>query len=481
MNKATTTGIILGLFSLAFLALVSPYLSLPFEIALSVTLSCAIAWAFLFVNRKNGAAFANFFFLAFFIFFPGAVLLLATLPDPTLSIEQEYWDAVPEVLRLQIFSMIVFWVGYQLTSRNASTGGFEHYTSFELPGFLFNFVLVCSVAIHVIVGTMSGTYFHTATGADFNASFVESFGFFQYFVFLGNVGVAFQLLRVIRYKTHREIWGLVILLLMMSLFLFPSGTRRPVIFLFALVMYIIIWSNKSASTRIKLALISLVAVFFLLPLLESYRLAAGTATDTFDKVGIFVDVFTTLNFGENENYSGVLLAMIVAARRLADFCSVAHIISYFDNSGFRSITEIAEGLLYALPNGLRPRIGVSMIYDAELMRDIGFRLSSAGSSPMMLLGDAYSFGGYFSVAAIFFITGLLFGIADRFVSKPTQLSFFVFIFLLDQAFSLPAYSILKVYIFFSRQILIAVVLYYIVKIIDKQRVHGPIGAVALPR
>jgi hypothetical protein len=481
MNNLTKTGILLGLFGLAFLALVSSYISHPLEITLSVILSCAMTIAFIYANRKNGAAFANFFFVSYFIFFPGAVLLLAILPDPTLAIEEEYWLAVPEVLRLQIFSMIAFWLGYHLTSRNASTVSFEHYTSFELPGFTFNFILVCSAGVNAIVGMVSGTYFHTATGADFNANFVESFGFFQYLTFLGNVGVAFQLLRVIRYKTQQEIWGLVILLFMLIVILFPSGTRRPIIFLFALVLYFVIWSKHNTFVRLKLALISFVVVFFLLPLMETYRLASGTTPDLFDKVTLFVNVFTTLDFGENENYSGFLLALIVAARRIADFCSVAHIISYFDNTGFRSITEISEGLLYALPNGLRPRIEVSMIYDALLMRDIGFRTSSPGSSPMMLLGDAYSFGGYYSVFAVFSIAGLGFGVVDRFTSKPTQLSFFVFVFLLDQAFSLTAYSILKVYIFFSRQILVAVIIYYIVKIIERRQVRRPTGAGIMAR
>lgn len=468
MSNAGLKGSMLSLLGFAVLALANHYISLSLAIYLSVALSCAVTGHFVYVNRANGFSFANFFFLGSFVFYPAAVLLLLTLPDPVLSIEQEYWDAVPRVLQLYVFSLISFWVGYLPFAKRASSSGFEQYTNFPLPTFKVNFLLVSSVAIYVFVGIMSGTYFHIAVSGEFNSRFVESFGFFQYFVFLGNVGVAFQLIRAIRYKTRKEVWGVVFLLMLMLAFLFPSGSRRPVAFVFALVMYFFIWSHQSVHARVRIGLISLVGIFLMLPLMETFRLVAGNASGIFEKLSALINIIITLDFGENDKFSGLLLATIVAARRISDFCSVAHIILFYDNSAFRSIVDIAEGLLYALPNGLRPPISLSMIYDAELMRDIGFRTHSPGSAPMMFLGDAYSFGGYISVAAIFFIVGIIFAFADRFVSKPNQMSFFVFVFLLDQALSLPAYSVVKVYIFFSRQILIAILIYLIIKLFIKK-------------
>ncbi len=469
MNYAGLKGSMLSLLGFAMLEIANHYISLSLAIYLSVALSCAITGHFVYVNRINGVSFANFFFLGSFIFFPAAVILLLTLPDPVLSIEQEYWDAVPRVLQLYVFSLIAFWVGYLHFAKRASSRSFEQYTNFPLPTFRVNFLLVSSVAIYVFVGIKSGTYFHIATSGEFNSGFVESFGFFQYFVFLGNVGVAFQLIRAIRYKTRKEMWGFVILLSLMLAFLFPSGSRRPVVFLVALVMYFFMWSQQSVLVRVRLGLISLVAIFLMLPLMETFRLVAGSTGGLFEKLSALLNIIATLNFGENDQYSGLLLATIVAARRISDFCSVAHIMSFYDTSAYRSIADIAEGLLYALPNGLRPPISLSMIYDAELMRDIGFRMHSPGSAPMMFLGDAYSFGGYVSVAAIFFIFGILFGLADRFICRPSQLSLFVFIFLLDQALSLPAYSVVKVYIFFSRQILIAILIYLIIRLFIKEK------------
>lgn len=311
--------------------------------------------------------------------------------------------------------------------------------------------------IYIFLSIYTNTYFHSSAG-EVNISNSINLGFIGYLYYFGILAIILQFKNYEITRNKIDLSKTIIILLIVVALIFPSGQRRFIalpVFAFILAVFSNFKQNKKIAKSI---FITIPFLFLTLPILEYLR------TDfKFSSISEFRTIFIFLieKLYDFENGGSPILALLV--RRLADYPSVGFIYEYMQSINFNyyGFMDLIYSPFYILPTILRPEIPLSFSYDALIMQDIGFRPEIGGSSPMMLIGDAFYRGGYLGVFVIYFLLGTI----NEFLSskinlKKSLFSIIIWVFLIDYFSMLHTMHLLKYFTLLTRQMIIFVIIAY---------------------
>jgi hypothetical protein len=394
--------------------------------------------------------------LAHIVQFPVAVVLAASLPYPSLAIEPQLWALAAPTLWAMFVGMVALVAG-ALVGRVLALGRSQprRIESKRQTPFWFNFALVLLSVPAIIFSIASGSYYQIIVNADYNYAAAESYGFVGYLVYASFVGCVLQIRRYsISGRTIDLIRSgfLVALIFAMNA---PSGSRRNGMIGLAIAgLYFLDCGSIPRRVRMVALVVGLAWAVVLIPRLELYRVYGGQRAGAVEQL---VSLSAYSLFGESSE-TPVLdsyVSRAILARRLGDWPSLGFLLRTFpETESYIGFEDLVEWPWFVVPTLARPATNVSHLYDAHLMRDLGFRPDTGGSSPASLMGDLYARGGWSSLSIGMFLFGIVLTRLDKYFSRGTMVSLVIWVLLMDSITMYHMFNPLRIFITLTKQLLI---------------------------
>jgi len=402
--------------------------------------------------------------------YPVAALLILWLPYPEMSIETELWNMTSETMWLYTMFMLFFLLGVltvkgmqkrQFSNRFKASYAIDRYDILSYQPY-FLYILLFAGLVAVVINIQLGTYYHKNVQS-YNISNAVSYGLVGYLYYISYVGITLQVVRYSITHSKKDAFHVAIMVILAIAMYAPSGARRFILtpFVIAFLFYVALNRDTRQTLLVVVGFVAILSVS--LPILEAYRsISVHTANyGFFEKILVMVEGFANFNLGEEEN--SIVLFVQLLGRRLADYVSVGYIIDYMQSGGeYYGFSDLIYMPIHIIPTLLKPDSPLVYTYDAVIMNDLGFRpiAITGGSSPLMLIGDFYLRGGTLAVSIGAFIMGVLMTYADMFIHRLKVVGLMIIVFSLDNVLSLHSYTILKLFTFFTKQLLIYFILSY---------------------
>jgi hypothetical protein len=413
-------------------------------------------------------SFVVIFVIAHVVAFPIGAWIILSLATTSPWIEPDIWATTP----LGMWAMVVGMIGLALGTiigrlRVVGSPKNEHPNSAQLlTPRTFNLALTSLVVPVVMIYLSLGIYYHKdAVGIDqYDFGNASEFGFIGYLMMLSYVGTVLQLRRFMLTRLSADRWAAIAAIVIPFVAMLPSGSRATT-FLGPTIAGIafLAWESK-ARVRWVVLLGGAVAFLFLVPIMETYRLAAQNegGLSFVGRVELAVEFARWNRDGAEDPVPDLARGML--GRRLSDHHSVGYIIDVVPSAfPFRGSAGMTQFPLYLVPTLLRPQTTLNYNYDADIMQDYGFRTDIGGSSPMMLIGELYDRFAWAGILIGMVVIGFALARLDRFIALGTVRSTILWVFFLQGIINIHTYSLLKIFTLATRQTAIFVVLALLVE------------------
>lgn len=446
------------------------------EFKIPVIVSLGAAGIALHSCRYKWTSFVTIFVIGHVLQFSIATILVMSLEHPSLAIEPDIWETTHLGLWAMSLGMVGVACGVFLSRLNIFYKKIAPADKIIITPFNYNLFLTSLIVIVVIINIKFNIYYHKDVAGieayDFSAA--SSLGFVGYLTYIAYFGVILQMNNLIANESRLELIKLLLVVLIPTISLMPSGSRSAAMIFPILAAIFFLEYHKSIITKYIVIICMVTLLSLTTMIMGSYRVLASTdTTDSFIARTKLVIVNTLkIKFGtdSNEERVGSELAKISIARRLSDVQSVSHLIKnvpdFFDHRGFDDIILFP---VFILPTLIRPDVGLELNYDANLMMDkYSFRPDIGGSSPMMAIGEAYERFGWFGIFFCMLIYGLILSELDKYLCGRSFYKMALWSFSFYTLLNLHAMSMLKFFIFMTKQMLIFLIMIQIlVWIYDK--------------
>jgi hypothetical protein len=319
-----------------------------------------------------------------------------------------------------------------------------------------------------VVQLVTNTYFQilAAGTLGWSEDNAISLGYVGYLEYLSCAGIFLQIRRYLITRSRRDLIFTIIAVLLPILVYFPSGSRDRTlrVSIYPLIICLLGFQTRF-SKKFFLGLAGVImAIMVFMAGIEAYRgtiaYNLGKADLSFtDRSEILVKAFKgTFNKLEENSDS----ALRLWARRFADYVMVGAIVSVFPaNFKFRSFAHLEYWPVYLLPNPIRP---ATPDFDPRESAALSEKVKVgrySGSSPAMVIGDLYSRFSWLGIFLGMMFIGLLLRWLDKLLSRFGLLETLIYgIFLIPLA-KMPHDTLLALFLFLTRNMLIALVLAHI--------------------
>jgi hypothetical protein len=392
--------------------------------------------------------------------YPVPALMGMTLDFRPAAIEDYLWATTPSAMWACVVGMIGLAVGGAFANRIWRSRSQAEIQISQLPSPPANLLLVCIVFPIAAFEIYHGYYYHGAvTGFDaYNVEASQKYGFVGYFSWLALAGPILQIRRYTLTRTRRDLaYAVMTILVPLAAFL-PSGSRfRAFLIIPLATMAFLTWEKR---TKLKYLVIGSCFFIFLIltPLVEAYRYSAqsmglGTLKE---RIGLFLEYGRAAPEDVVPEQKAVLFT-----RRLADYVSTGQVMAVVPETfPYRYFEEMGQWWAYLIPTILRPPITLSYAEGALVANKYGVRPDSAGSSPIMVLGDLFSRFGWTGIFWGMAFIGFLFRRLDFWIHKSGVFGVILLILLIQEAIALDAASLLVHFTFFTRNLFVDAALAY---------------------
>jgi hypothetical protein len=459
---------------LSFLLLVTAFIPIVISpntpgVMFPIVVALLATFFVLHVLHYKIISFASIFILISCIQYPVAALLVLWLPYPEMSLETELWNMTPETMWMYTMSILFFLLGVlivkkiqrrQFSNRFKASYTIDRYDILSYQPY-FLYILLFAGLVAVVINIQLGTYYHKNVQS-YNISNAVSYGLVGYLYYISYIGITLQVVRYSITHSKRDAFHVAIMVILTIAMYAPSGARRFILTPLVIAFLFYIAFNRD-TRRTLLVVVGFIAILSVsLPILEAYRSVSVHAASYgfFEKILVMVEGFANFDLG-GEN--SMVFFVQLLGRRLADYVSVGYIIDYMQSGGeYYGFSDLIYMPIHIIPTLLKPDSPLIYTYDAIIMNDLGFRpvAITGGSSPLMLIGDFYLRGGALAVSIGMFIMGVLMTYADIFIYRLKVVGLMIIVFSFDNALSMHSYTILKVFTFFTKQLLIYFILSY---------------------
>ncbi|MFA5832070.1 MAG: O-antigen polymerase [Bacteroidota bacterium] len=411
--------------------------------------------------------------LAHVIQYPVATILIMTISHPSLAMEMDLWEITSPGLWAMTIGMLGLTLGFMLVKPRKKLFIFKdkYLSSIEITSFEFNLLLTMLIIPIVFIYLYSGIYYHKDVAGIESYSFENAnlLGVVGYLIYIVYLGIILQVNRYLVIKSSQELTRTVIIILIPTLLMLPTGTRSSS-FIFLILPFIFFLEYGKSKVQKGIIIMASIFIFsFLTVIIGSYRLTSNERNESsfYDRITKVITDITLLKLSTDNIEIVDDFTKISLSRRLSDVQSVSFLIdnipSKYPHRGFEDIDKFP---IFIIPTLIRPEIGLELNYDATLMmKKYQFRTEIGGSSPMMLLGEMYERFGWSGIFIGMIIVGLIMGKMQKYYvgRKFEQMALWSFSFYTITMFH--AISLLKIFIFFTKQLVIFYILIVILKYI----------------
>lgn len=416
-------------------------------------LALVICLLILTINCFNLTKFTSIVVIGHIVQFPIASFLANSQEVYSESImsKEEFGQTSGSIgsMALAMFAFLLGMLAFRVVNKKPIVD-----TPVLMLGDKYNWNLICLSFVFYIVyiffSIATNTYFHSSAG-EFDVNNSTNFGFIGYLYYFGLVSIIASFYNYLLTESKKNLFIFICLTIFFEILIVPSGQRRFIILPIFIIGILFFTHKKVSMFKVIISAFILPILILLLPILEYIR------TD-FNGLS-FSDLISNIQFFSDkivDPISGASPAIALFIRRISDYPSVGYIYDYVSSGRIKyyGFSDLVQAPLYILPTFLRPQIDLSFAYDAQIMQKIAFRGEINGSSPMMLIGDFLIRGGLISVFLGFFILGIILDYLSYLIN-PTrgQISFLIWIFLLDYFSMLHTMTILKVFTLLTRHLL----------------------------
>ena len=390
--------------------------------------------------------------LTHLIFYPLAGFLNLLLENP--AVRADLWDSVEQAMVGAAIGCFALAVGSWL-SRCVPEG------KKDLPDFVISrTIILFSIAIQSIVAFLLlslGLYYHSSVRVDYAFQNIQ---YANALVFASWVGHAALFLQVYRYYKTGKIIDVLLATggVIFAIALFSPSGSRTLAFQFVPLLALMFLSLEKRSI-VKYAVLGIMIVFglFLAVGIGMYRDLVGLGILS-EKEGISPTVGAIRTGMENLDESEALVV-----QRMSDFVATGRIIDYTPEIiPYRGFGDIVDWWQMFLPGALRPDIDLAMDSARETVK-YGVAFSTDyGSSPVMIIGDLFGRGGWFSLVVGMTVLGFVLGVMDQQILS--QLSPFTVIFFVlfgRHILSLVSSSTLNIFVVLTRELILMYVISYV--------------------
>lgn len=384
-------------------------------------------------------------------FFPIAVFANLLLEYP--AVREDLWESAGLAMLGCAVGCIGLVFGSMLSRLvNIKYKSFSD-TNLSTPLFL-NIILFLLVPVPALVMYYLGIYFHIAVTGDFAFDkniYLNLLGIINW---IGYTGIFLQLRRYYMKKTMIDAVIFIAMVIFAILIFLPSGSRSSaILFIPLLLVYYIILERRYYMKLIMLA-ISAVLLIIIIITAEIYRDSTGrlelTSTET---VSIMESSFIT-GFEDKDKTIYLLIG------RFSDFSAVGRIIDYTPkNFPYRGLEGVEDWWQMFVPGFLRPNVNLSTDGAQQTLK---YEVTPADttSTPVMIIGDLYSRGGWIGILIGMIIIGFTLGVIDRsllYGRNVFSLIFFV-IYGGRHVFPIHTASLLNVFVTLTRDLFLTIIL-----------------------
>ena len=407
-----------------------------------------------------------------FLFFPLALLinLIATIPG---IYESFRWQASPQAMIALTVGMLGLAFGakiapYNISSMDTSNLSRTDTDILNISQWKITIIVSCIIPYALIQYFFLGTYFHNIAAGSYgwSESNAVRYGFLGYIEMIVYSGVLLQWRRYFLCRSTTALLFSLALTALPVVVMLPSGSREVVIRPVFSICYVAFLGFGSLKFRSKqLLILTILALSFAILAIgiSSYRWSIGreganiSIADRFYRLGISLSDTSESIFSKDDTYLRII------GRRLGDYPVVGIIVNlYGPYYPYRFFENFEYFLIYLLPNPIRPDMPDFEFRDgAELAAFVGDS-PKQGSSPGMLIGDAFSRFSWLGIFLTMAILGFILRVMDKQFYCFGVREIVLYGFMLVLITKIPQFSIFQVFILLTRTLLIGYIVSYII-------------------
>ena len=402
------------------------------------------------------------------------------------GIEANLWPVVNLSLMALVVGMLGMFVGVLfgvfLFKKISPHTNFVNKSQVNSPVWL-NVALVASILIGSILSFNLKSYFHSGVcGAHVNLENSYAYGAIGYLSYLAYVGVILQINRYITLRSTRELLIAVALLLFSFAVMLPSGSRSNTIIILV-ITFIFYISNEPSNKRKSVGAFLLATLICFSILLGKYYRNNCNLTKNivavFEVIPDNPEIKKNFNVDSEDrkleklvenNANRLEIILSIFARRLSDGIGTGYLISVIPKDFPHMGTEGLDGFpKFMLPTFMRGGGGMGEYnYAADAMlHKYKFREDIGGSSPIMLAGELYERFSWFGIFLGFMVLGVVLRFFDLAIKSKSVFSRALWGLMIYGVFYLYSYSLLPVFILFTKQLFIFLAIsFFLQKIVD---------------
>ena len=440
--------------------------------ALTASIACGVP---LIASAKRPGTLAVIVTLSHVVYFPLAVIL-NLLPSTPGVYEQPIWENTPEAMVLCAIGMIGFGAGIW-GAKSVRFSPIRERDPASLQSVKSPLLLALTAAIlpYAVILFVNNSYFHTSASTNYGWSpeDTDHIAWTGYLEYVCYAGVFLLLLKWHESRKGRDLAFACAGVLLPLIVLLPSGSRDMA--LRGVVSTLAVFTLAHIRVPWRRALLIVTAaglcLWYLIIGTELYRNRiryGGERADSFSDRAALVGsalIAATPGLGSERTYDEQLQML---GRRFADYVVPAMMVDYFPAvENYRGFEGVSTWIPYLLPHQLRPAAFQADPRDGALLSTrVGFKggtlaiynPTSDGSSPSMIIGDWYSRFGWLGVLLGMALCGWFLGVLDSWLLAGGVYRSICIGILVLPAIKLSHQSVFIWFIFFTRALLITLVL-----------------------
>ncbi len=439
--------------------------------ALLAALACGLPLA---AARYQAWSFVSIWALLHALYFPFAVWLNLITREPGVN-KMDLWEATPWAMLAVTVGMAALACGSKLTDLLRPPGAASR-VSDSVPTRAEKEILavpaarnLCLVLLMIPLALMqlaTNTYYQgLAAGAlEWSEESALSYGYVGYLEYVACVGIFLQLRRYFITRSRQDLIYATTAVLLPVLVYLPSGSRDKTLRDSVYPLFVALLGFKRNFSRKFYPYLAVVIVGILVSMvtIENYRgtifYKLGKPDLTFnERSGILLNAAADSFKLMERDFDSVLRLW---AFRFADYVVVGRIVMAFpEEYPYRWFEDLEYWPIYLLPNPIRPQTPHFDPRDsAALSARVGVDPGGGGSSPAMVIGDLFSRFSWLGVFLGMTLVGGLLRCLDQRLRRFGLFETLLYGLLLVPLAKLPHDSLLAVFLFLTRNLLIALVL-----------------------
>lgn len=418
--------------------------------ALIASVSCVLVFASARFKLYSFVTLAGFGHL---VFYPIAAFSNLLLEYPV--VREDLWESAD----LAMWGCAIGCVGLALgtyLSRRIRIDTRKRISINTASSMLYNCVIYSCLPVAVVLMLILGVYYHGAISSDFqfkNAIYLNALNILNW---IGYTGIFLQVRRYYITKSKLDAVVSVLMVFFAIVMYVPSGSRGSAILFLPLLIPFLFNFEKNNAIKVMLLSVAIIVLIVITVVLGYYRDMHIKGLSEIKEGYSAIEEASVIGLESKD------ASLALTVNRFSDFVATGRIIDYTPKVfPYRGLEGVFNWWQMFVPGFLRPDL--TIMYDGAIQTDkYGVSPPIGASTPVMIIGDLFSRGGWILVFVGMVFIGYLLGLLDNIILIKDSIFSVVFFVLYGRGvYLIYCSSLLDVFILLSREFILMYLLSYI--------------------